>query len=114
MCVLIIRKMFSSPFEILGNPDTNDVIVQIGSGGESAFVLTDIAIVIRTVIYGGAAVTALASLCALLLVRKNDKLLAEKKAAVMHKVLIVWLASSAVTVFDILKGFLDGLFGFVQ
>jgi len=104
-------KMFSSPFEILGNPDTNNVIVQIGSG-ESSFSLTDIAVILRTIIYGGAAVTALASLCTLLLVRKNDKLLAEKKAAITHKVMVVWLASSAVTIFNIFKGLLDGLFGF--
>lgn len=110
MCMNAL-KVFASPFEILGNSDTNDVIVQIGSGGESSFALTDIAVIMRTVIYGGAAVTALASLCTLLLVR-NNKLLSEKKAALMHKLLIVWLASSAVTIFNILKGLLDSLFGF--
>lgn len=107
-------KIFFSPFEILGNSDTNNVIVQMGSTEESSFMLTDIAVILRTVIYGGAAVTALVSLCALLLIRKNDRLLAEKKAALMHKVLIVWLASSAVTIFNIYKGLLDGLFGFVK
>lgn len=107
-------KMFTSPFEILGGTDTNNVVVQIGSGGDSAFALTDIAVILRNIIYGGAAVTTLVSLCVLLMVRKNDKLLAEKKAAVMNKVLIVWLASSAVTVFNLYKGFLDGLFGFVK
>ena len=104
-------RMFTSPFEILDS-DTNNVIVKLASGGEASFALTDIAVILRTIIYGGAAVTALTSLCTLLLVRKNDKLLAEKKAAIMHKVLIVWLASSAVTIFNIFKGLLDGLFGF--
>lgn len=107
-------KMFSSPFEILGNSDTNNVIVQLGSGGESSFTLADIAVILRTIIYGGATVTALVSLCTLLLIRKNDRLLAEKKAAVVHKVLIVWLASSAVTIFNIYKGILDGFFGFAK
>lgn len=107
-------KMFTSPFEILGNSDTNNVIVQIGSGGESSLALTDIAVILRTVIYGGAAVTALASLCILLLVRKNDRLLAEKKSEITHKILIVWLTSSAVTIFNIFKSLLDGLFGFVN
>ena len=111
MCINAM-KIFASPFEILGNSDTNDVIVQIGSGGESSFALTDIAVIMRTVIYGGAAVTSLVSLSILLLVRNNSKLLSEKKAALMHKLLIVWLASSAVTIFNILKGLLDGLFGF--
>jgi len=111
--VRALKRIFS-PFEILGGSDTNDVVVQMGSTGESTFSLTDIAVILRTVIYGGAAVTALVSLCTLLLIRKNDRLLAEKKAALMHKVLIVWLASSAVTIFNIYKGLLDGFFGFAK
>lgn len=112
MCINAM-KIFASPFEILGNSDTNDVIVQIGLGGKSSFALTDIAVIMRTVIYGGAGVTALVSLSILLLVRNNIKLLSDKKTALMHKLLIVWLASSAVTILNILKDLLDGLFGFV-
>jgi len=100
-----------SPFDVLGDPDTNKVVTKLGDGA-SPFDLSEIFIVLRHVIYGASAIVAVSGLIVLLFIKKNDRLLAEQKGKVTKAVAIVWLAASAVTLFNVLKAALDGLFGF--
>lgn len=104
-----IFKLFTSPFDILGDSGTNNVESQIGS-----FALTDIAVILRTFIIGGATVTSIISLILMLYVKKNTRIIEEKKAAITSRLLYVWLASSAVPLFTLLKLILDELFGFTN
>lgn len=100
-----------SPFEVLGDPETNKVTTTMGNE-TNPFDLTELFIVFRHVIYGASAIVAICGLFVILFIRKNDRLLSEQKGKVTKAIVIVWLASSAVTLFNLLKAFLDGLFGF--
>jgi len=102
----------TSPFDILGNKETNKVETTLGIEGETTFSLTDIAVLFKaTILYGGIVLTIAAAI-ALLFIRNNDKIVKEKKDRITHIILIIWLAGSAPTLFNILKSFFDGLFGF--
>ena len=101
----------TSPFGVLGDPDTNKVVTNVGDGS-APLRLTEVFIFLRHLIYGASAIVAVSGLIVLLFFKKNDRLLAEQKAKVTKAIAVVWLAASAVTLFNILKAFLDGLFGF--
>lgn len=114
--LMFMTKIFllstQNPFDILGDPDTNKVETTLGVDGKAAFSLTDIAVLLKAFIVYGGFVTAVAALITMLFIRKNDKLTAEKKEHITRILVIIWLAGSAPTLFNILKSFLDGLFGF--
>ena len=110
--MILLIGIQKSPFDILGDSGGNHVETNIGVQGTNQFSLADIGIVLQQFILFAGVVTTIASLVILLFIRNNTKLLAEKKQGIIHKLFIIWLSASAVTLFNILKSFLDGIFGF--
>ena len=99
-----------SPFSILGND--NNVTVDLGVDETSKFSLSDIAVLCKAVILYGGILMALASLILLLFIRNNDRMFGEHKERITRILLIIWLAGSSVTIFNLLKTFMDTIFGF--
>lgn len=101
----------ASPFGILGDKSTNIVKSELGIDGTVKFSFTDMGFGLQTVIFYGGLITSILSAILLLFFRGNEKQIAEHKRNICHKLLIIWLAASAVTIFNILKIFMDDIFG---
>lgn len=97
------------PFSILGSD--NNVITEIGAGANQ-FSFADIGALLKNIIFYGGIVSVIFVGLLMLFTKGNEKMYTERKQQIMHKLLIIWLASAAVTLFNILKMILDGVFGF--
>lgn len=106
----LVFLLSTAPFEILG--ESNNVEYKLGVEGTTLFSIADIAAVFQSIIFYGGFVTAIGMGILLLFTKNNEKLYGERKQAIMHKIFIIWLAASAVSIFNLLKSFLDGTFGF--
>lgn len=99
--------LLEAPFDII----SQDTGVDTYTGGAGTGLdLAEIGILIRKFIIYGGIVTVLAGLIAIIFIRSNEKMYSEEKSRIMTRILIIWLSISAVTIFNIVKGVLEGLF----
>lgn len=109
-----ILDISEKPFDILGDSSSNKVQVTIGdpANPDAGFSLGEVGYLLKQgVLYIGL-LTCMGCVIALMLVRKDTKIIAEKKSELYHKLLLVFLAGCAATLFGGYKQFLDGLFHF--
>ena len=102
-----------SPFEILGNQQTNMPHEYIGTSANAGLHLVEIVHIMRTSIPYIAVIMTLISLGAIMIISKNDKLLAEEKKNITDRLKIVLYAAVAVDFFNLLKLILDEAFQFI-
>jgi len=96
----------SDPFAILNGHRNSDGTDKV----ESLDVLTDMAILLRRFIIGAGVVMFIVCLISILLIRNNERMYEEAKNKIIRILVIVWLASSAVTIFTILMNLSSGIF----
>lgn len=109
-----MRRIMASkkPFDILAGD--NAVKIDFGSGkaGDAQFSMAEIAQILRILIVYGAVLGIIGAAIAMLFIHRDQRLMGEYKQDIMHKLGMVFLACSAVTLFNFLKLFLDSLFGY--
>ena len=99
--------LLEAPFEILSE---NTGVDTYTGGNDTGLNLAEIGILVRKFTVYGGIVTVLAGLIAILLIRSNEKIYSEEKSRIMTRIFIIWLTISAVTLFNIVKSILDGVF----
>lgn len=97
----------NDPFEIL-SPKTNqdgELLNQLVAPA----IIKDTGILLRRFIIGAGVVIFIACLISILLIRNNERMYEEKKNKAIRVLVIVWLAESAITIFNIVQGFIEGV-----
>lgn len=100
----------SDPFKILS--ESNTVTTELGIEGTSQFSFAEIGFLLQNIVFYGGLVTVIGVGILLLFTKGNEKTYTERKQQIIHKLFLIWLAASAVTLFNFLKMILDGVFGF--
>lgn len=97
-----IMSATTDPFDILNDSSRNVV--------ETLPIMVDTGILLRRFIIGAGVVMFIVGLIAILLIRNNERMYEETKSKIMRVLLIIWLAANAVTIFNVIKGVIDGIF----